>query len=58
MEFPTWEQLMKQEGATPIQCLLIQAVAALSTEGRYVFMTPPEVYSEIVKVAQEVEALA
>lgn len=58
MEFLTWEQLMKQEGATPMQYLLIQAVAALSTEGRYVFMTPPEVYREIVKTAQEIEAMA
>ena len=59
MEYPTWEQLMEQgESDTPQQVLLIQAVAALSTQGRFASMTPWEVYDRIVKTAQEIEAAA
>ena len=57
MEFPTWEQLMEQEEVEAVRFLLIQAIAALSTQGRYTAMTPPEVYASIVKTSQEIEAI-
>jgi hypothetical protein len=60
MEYPTWQQLTEHEWGesdTPLQALLIHAVAALSTQGKYASKTPWEVYDGIVKTAQEVDTL-
>lgn len=46
--YPTWEELMSGE-QTPTDAVLVQAIAALSTERRYRYMTPDEVYAEIVR---------
>ena len=46
--YPTWEELMSGE-QTPTDAVLMQAIAALSTEGRYTSMTPDEVYAEVVR---------
>ena len=46
--YPTWEELMDGE-QTPTDAVLVQGIAALSTEGLYKNMTPEEIYAEIVQ---------
>lgn len=54
-EYPTFAELMDHEREqTPIDRLLVQAIAALSTEGRYASMHPEDVYNEVVRQCKEV----
>ncbi len=61
VSYPNWEEITSDEknggGANPLQALLIQAIAILSTQTRFERMTPSEVYEYLVKHTQEVEEL-
>ena len=54
----TFDTLMDRPSKTETESVLIQAIAALSTQGQYASMTPWEVFECIQADAQEVDKMA
>lgn len=54
----TFDELMDKSSKTEAESVLIQAIAALSTQSQFSSMTPWEVFEHIKKNAQEIDNLS
>ena len=53
----TFDELMDKPSKTEVEVILIQAIAALSTQEQFSSMTPWEVFEHVQKDAQETDKL-
>jgi len=56
VNYPTWDEVTQDEcrcEVFPLQALLIQAIAVLSTQTRFERMTPSKVYDWLVRHTQD-----
>ncbi len=53
----TFDELMDKPSKTEVEVILIQAIAALSTQEQFSSMTPWEVFEHVQKDAQEIDKL-
>ncbi len=51
----TFDKLMDKRSKTEVETILIQAIAALSTQTQFESMTPWEVFEHVQKNAQEID---
>lgn len=51
----TFDELMSKHPKTEAESLLIQAIAALSTQPQFSSMTPWEVFEHIQRTSQEID---
>lgn len=53
----TFDKLLEKSSKTEIESMLIQAIAALSTQPQFSSMTPWEIFEHIQNTAQEIDKL-
>ena len=51
----TFDMLMSKPSKTEIESILIQAIAALSTQDQFSSMTPWEIFDHVQRTAQEID---
>ena len=51
----TFDELMDKPSKTEVESILIQAIAALSTQSQFSSMTPWDIFEHIQKTAQEID---
>ena len=53
----TFDELMDKPSKSEVETILIQAIAALSTQDQFSSMTPWEIFDHVKKNAQEIDVL-
>ena len=53
----TFDELMDKSSKTEVESMLIQSIAALSTQSQFSSMTPWEIFEHIQNTAQEIDKL-
>ena len=51
----TFDELMDTPSKTEVESILLQAIAALSTQEQFSSMTPWEIFEHVQKNAQEID---
>lgn len=52
----TFDELMDISSKTEVESILIQAIAALSTQSQFSSMTPWDIFEHVQKNAQEIDS--